>query len=49
MGDQEQAAEPKKTKITYEQYMRYSQLIVGILKEFEQEGQESVSQSDIVN
>ena len=32
MGDQEQAAEPKKTKITYEQYMRYSQLIVGILK-----------------
>ena len=39
----------KKTKITYEEYLQLSELIVTILKEFESEGFESCVQSEIVN
>ncbi len=39
----------KKTKITYEEYLLLSELIVTVIKEFESEGFESCVQSEIVN
>ena len=43
-----QAAE-KKVKITYDEFQRLSMLIVGAVKHFERQGQESAPQSEIVN
>lgn len=42
-------AHSKKVKISWDEYQRLSYLIVGVMKEFEQQGMENVQQADIIN
>lgn len=44
-----QPAGPKKVKITYDEYQRFSYLAVSVMKEFDAQGRENVQQSDIIN
>ena len=43
------APQEKKTKLTYEEYTRISMMIIKVVQELEREGQESTTQSEIVN
>jgi hypothetical protein len=44
-----QSQPDKKIKITFEEYSRISILIVGAIKERERQGEEAVTQSEIIN
>ena len=42
-------AQSKKVKISWDEYQKLSYLIVGVMKEYEQQGMENVQQADIIN
>lgn len=42
-------AQPKKVKISFDEYQRYSFLIVQVMRDFEQQGRDNVQQSDVIN
>ena len=41
-GQEDQGQQPKKVKISFEEYQRISTLIVGVMKEFEAQGFENI-------
>lgn len=42
-------SQPKKVKITFDEYQRLSFLAVAVMREFEVQGRDNVQQSDVVN
>ena len=48
-GQEDQGQQPKKVKISFEEYQRISTLIVGVMKEFEAQGFENIQQSELIN
>ena len=47
--DQPAQTQPRKQKITFDEYQRISTLIVGVMKEYEGQGTENVQQCSIID
>lgn len=48
-GAPAEGTQPKKVKISFDEYQRLSYMAVAVMREFEVQGRENVQQSDVIN